>query len=87
LNRTVTIDETWIQDFEPQMKSQSSQWKQATSPHPKKCRCQQLKVTLMMIMAYEKNGVMATDRVPPESTATVAYYRKFLQDVLHPKNR
>jgi hypothetical protein len=32
LNRTVAIDETWIQDFEPQLKSQSSQWKHATSP-------------------------------------------------------
>jgi len=35
----------------------------------------------MMIMAYDKNGVIATDRVPPGSTVTAAYYRKFLQDV------
>jgi histone-lysine N-methyltransferase SETMAR len=47
LNRIVAIDETWIRDFEPQLKSQSSQWKHATSPRPKKCRCQQLKVKLM----------------------------------------
>jgi transposase len=39
----------------------------------------------MMIMAYDKNGVIATERVPPGSTVTVAYYRKFLQDVLHLK--
>jgi len=31
--------------------------------------------------------VLATDRVPPGSTVTAAYYRKFLQDVLHPKIR
>jgi len=36
LNRIVAIDETWIRDFEPQLKSQSSQWKHATSPRPKK---------------------------------------------------
>ena len=41
----------------------------------------------MMIMAYDKNGVIATDRVPPGSTVTGAYYRKFLQDVLRPKIR
>jgi len=41
----------------------------------------------MMIMAYNKNGVMATDRVPRGSTVTAAYYRKFLQDVLRPKIR
>jgi hypothetical protein len=62
LNRIVAIDETWKRDFEPQLKSQSSQWKHATSPHPKKCRRQQLKVKLMMIMAYDKNGVIATDK-------------------------
>jgi hypothetical protein len=60
LNRFVAIDETWIRDFEPQLKSQSSQWNLATS-RPKKCRRQQLKVKLMMIMAYDKNGVIATE--------------------------
>jgi len=39
----------------------------------------------MMIMAYDKNGLIATDIVSPESTVTTAYYRKFLQDVLRPK--
>ena len=29
LNRIVVIDETWIRDFEPQLKSQSSRWKHA----------------------------------------------------------
>ena len=54
---------------------------------PEKCRHQQLKVKPMMIVAYDKNGVIATDRVPTGSTVTVAHYRKFLQDVLHPKIR
>jgi DNA-binding Lrp family transcriptional regulator len=61
LNRIVAIDETWIRDFEPQLKSQSPQWKHATSPCPKKCCRQQSKVKLMMIMAYGKNGVIATE--------------------------
>ena len=61
LNRIVAIDETWIRDFEPELKSQSCQWKHSTSPRPKKCRRQQSKVKLMMIMAYDKNGVIATE--------------------------
>ena len=36
-------------------------------------------------MAYDKNGVTATDRVPPGSTVIAAYYRMFLQDVLRAK--
>ena len=87
LNRTVATHEIWIRDFEPQLKSQSCQCKHATSPRPKKCRRQQSKIKLMMIMAYDKNGVTATDRVPPGSTVTAAYYREFLQDVLRPKIR
>ena len=51
----------------------------------KKCRRQQSKVKLMMIMAYKKNGVVATERLPPGSTVTAAYYKKFLQVVLRPK--
>ena len=39
----------------------------------------------MMVMAYNNNGVIATDRVPPVSTVTAAQYRKFLQNVLRPK--
>jgi hypothetical protein len=42
---------------------------------------------LMMITAYDKNGVIATDRVPSGSTVTAEYYRKFLQEVLRPKIR
>ena len=62
LSRTVAIDETWIRDFEPQLKFQFSQWKHATSPRPKKkLRRQQSKVKLMMIMAYDKNEVIATE--------------------------
>jgi histone-lysine N-methyltransferase SETMAR len=54
-NRTVAIDETWIRDFETQLKSQSSQWKHSTSPRPKKCRRKQSKFKLMMIMYYDNN--------------------------------
>jgi histone-lysine N-methyltransferase SETMAR len=55
-NKIVAIHETRIRDFEPQLKSNSSQWKHANSPRPKKCRRQQSKVKFMMIMAYYKNG-------------------------------
>jgi len=61
LNGIVAIDETRIRDFEPQLKSHSSQWKHAASPRPKKCRFKQSKVNLMMIMTYGKNGVIGTE--------------------------
>jgi len=36
LQKVVAIDETWIRDFEPELKSQSSEWRGKDSPRPKK---------------------------------------------------
>jgi len=35
LQKVLVIDETWIRDFEPQLKSQSSEWRGKGSPRPK----------------------------------------------------
>ena len=36
LKLIVAVGETWIRNFEPQLKYQSYQWKHANSPRPKK---------------------------------------------------
>ena len=36
--RIVTMDETWVHHFDPEMKSSSMQWKTPSSPTPKKAR-------------------------------------------------
>ena len=40
LNALVTCDESWIYCYDPETKRQSSQWKHAGSPRPKKARQQ-----------------------------------------------
>jgi len=35
LYRIVAIDETWVRDFEPELKLQSNEWRSPTSPLPK----------------------------------------------------
>jgi hypothetical protein len=32
LYRIVAIDETWVRDFEPELKSQSNEWRSPNSP-------------------------------------------------------
>ena len=32
----VAIDETWVRDFEPELKSRSNEWRSPSSPRPKK---------------------------------------------------
>ena len=37
-DRIVTMDETWVHHFDPEMKSSSMKWKTPSSPTPKKAR-------------------------------------------------
>ena len=78
LQKVVAIDETWIRDFEPELKSQSSEWRGKVSPRPKKFKRAQSNVK-QMIFAYDCKGVIMTDRVLSGTTVTAAYYRQFLQ--------
>ena len=59
--KVVAIDETWIRDFEPELKSQSSEWRGKGSPRPKKFKRAQSNVKQMMIFAYNYKGVIMTD--------------------------
>jgi len=79
LQKVVAIDKTWIRDFEPELKSQSSEWRGKGSPRPKKFKRAQSNVKQMMIFAYDCKGVIMADRVPSGTTVTAAYYCQFLQ--------
>ena len=79
LQKVVAIDETWIRDFKPELKSQSSEWRGKGSPRPKKFKRAQSNVKQMMIFGYDCKGVIMTDRVPSGTTVTAAYYCQFLQ--------
>jgi len=78
LQKAVAIDETWIQDFEPELKSQSSEWRGKGSPRQKKFKTAQSNVK-QMIFIYDCKGVIMTDRLPSGTTVTAAYYCQFLQ--------
>jgi len=70
LQKVVAIDETWIRDFEPELKSQSNEWRGKGSPRTKKFKRAQLNVKQMMISAYDCKGVIMTDRVLSGTTVT-----------------
>ena len=61
LFRIVAIDETWVRDFELELKSHSNEWRSPTSPCPKKFRRAQSKVKQMMIFAYDHRGIIMTE--------------------------
>ena len=77
----VAIDETWVRDFEPDLKSQSNGWRNPSSPRPKKFRRAQSKVKQMMIFACDHRGIIMTDWVPCGTSVTAAYYRDWMQEL------
>jgi len=79
LYRTVVVDETWVRDFEPELKSQSKDRRNPTSPRPKKFRRAQSKVKKMMIFAYDHREIIMPDRVPCGTSVTAEYCREWMQ--------
>jgi len=70
----VTTDKTWVRDSEPELKSQSNEWRSPTSPRPKKSQRVQSEVKQMMIFAYDHQGIIMTARVPCGTSVTAAHY-------------
>jgi histone-lysine N-methyltransferase SETMAR len=90
INRIVAIDETWVRSYEPELKSQSSEWHRSSSPRPVKFRREQSKLKQMMIFAYDAEGILVSDHVPVGQRINKNYYQHFLRDKLRPairKNR
>ena len=66
LNRIVAIDETWLRSYEPELKSQSTEWNSQASSRPAKFRRKQGNLKQLTIFAYDNSGLLKTDYVPLE---------------------
>ena len=58
LNNIITIDETWVKTYELELKHQSAEWRHAVSPRRQKFRQNQYPAKLMVILAYDVQGVI-----------------------------
>jgi hypothetical protein len=64
LENVITCDETWIFQYNPEMKRQSMPWKTPTSPRMKKSRMSKLKVKVMMIVFFNITDIIMIEWVP-----------------------
>lgn len=87
LDRIVTIDETWIRSFEPELKRQSMEWHTTNSPRPVKFRRSLNNPKMLMIFAYDIHGILTSHRVPTGQTVNKEYYKTYLRTVLRPAIR
>jgi len=52
LGRVISGGETWVYQYDPEMKRQSAQWKTANSPRPKKFRQSKSRVKTMLLTFF-----------------------------------
>ena len=64
LDALVTCDESWIYCYDPETKRQSSQWKHAGSPRPKKERQSKSTHKLLMFSFFHSPGMIYMHWVP-----------------------
>ena len=68
LNNIITIDETWVRAYEPELKRESAEWRHEGSSQRQKFRQNPSPVKLMVILAYDVQGVMLYHFVPHGET-------------------
>ena len=80
LDALVTCDECWIYCYDPEIKSQGSQWKHAGSPRPKKPRQSKSTHKLLMIPFFDITGMIYLHWVPTGQTVNKEYYVEVLRE-------
>ena len=75
----MAIDETWLRRYEPELKSQSTEWQSPASPRPAKFRRKQGNLKQLAIFAYDNSGLLTTDYVPVGETVNGQCYSNFLR--------
>ena len=73
-------DESWIYFYDPETKRQSSQWKHAGSPRPKKPRQSKSTHKLLMIPFFDSTGMIYMHWVPTTQTVNKKYYVEVLRE-------
>ena len=79
LSRVITGDESWVYDYDPETKQQSTQWKTPSSPRPKKARQVRSNIKSMLIIFLDIRGIVHKEFVPPGQTVNGKFYCEVLR--------
>jgi hypothetical protein len=74
LSRLVTIDETWLYHYDPEIKQQSMEGWHSGSPLPKKFRVQKFAGKVLASIFWDQEGILLTDYLPKGQTINPKYY-------------
>ena len=78
--RKMPCDESWIYCYDSETIRQSSQWKHAGSPRPKKARQSKSTYKFLMIPFFDSTGMIYMHWVPTGQTVNKEYYVEVLKE-------
>ena len=90
LSRLVTMDETWLYNYDPGTKQQSVEWRHSGSPRPKKFRVQKSAGKFLASILGYQDGILLVEYLPKGQTINAEYYSSLLvqlKDILKEKRR
>ncbi|GBP76226.1 Pre-mRNA cleavage complex 2 protein Pcf11 [Eumeta japonica] len=77
-DRIVTVDETWVRQYDPESKQKSLQWTKKGERPPKKFKVQKSASKLMATIFWDSEGVLLIDYLPKGTTMNGQYYANLL---------
>ena len=78
LRRFVTVDETWIHHYTPEIKEQSKQWTSPGEPAPRKAKTGPSAAKVMGTVFWDSRGIIFTEYLEKGRTITGQYYADLL---------
>ncbi|GBP71697.1 Histone-lysine N-methyltransferase SETMAR [Eumeta japonica] len=77
-DRIVTVDETWVRQYDPESKQESMQWTKKGERPPKEFKVQKSASKLMATTFWDSEGVLLIDYLPKGTTMNGQYYANLL---------
>ena len=80
-DRLVTVDETWVYLYDPEMKYQSKQWKTPSEPAPRKAKMTRSSVKVMLTVFWDAEGVILIDFLTNGKTMNSEHYSHLISSL------
>ena len=81
IRRFVTMDETWVHHFQPELKEQSKQWKHHGSPALKKVKSVVSEGKMIAFIFWDCQGIILMDDLTKGQSIAGQYYANFLRNL------
>ena len=79
LAKVITGDESWVFEYDPEIKRQSCEWKSPGSPRPQKARQSRSKIKLLLIAFFDIRGIVHAEFLPQGQTVNQHVYKEILR--------